>query len=69
MTGTLRLAFVPDAAVGVDDPAIQFETGGRNVTFVIQADTLFARFAGASQDGFVRFQSGTVRARWFSREP
>jgi hypothetical protein len=60
LTGTLRLIFSPDPAVGVDDPAIQFETGGRNLTFVILADTSAARFTGAAQDESVRFQTGTV---------
>jgi hypothetical protein len=44
----------------VDDPAIQFETGGRSLTFVILANTSAARFTSAAQDESVRFQTGTV---------
>jgi len=60
ITGTLRLAFLPDPAVRLDDPAIQFETGGRELAFTIPAAMLAARFTGAAQAGSVRFQTGTV---------
>ena len=33
ITGTLNLAFAPNAANNADDPAIQFSTGGRSVPF------------------------------------
>jgi uncharacterized repeat protein (TIGR01451 family) len=60
LNGTLRLTFSPDPAVGIDDPAIQFETGGRSVSFVIPANSSQARFSSFSQDGPIHFQTGTV---------
>jgi uncharacterized repeat protein (TIGR01451 family) len=60
ITGTLRLKFSPDPAVGVDDPAIQFETGGRDLTFEVQANASEASFTGAAQAGMMRFQTGTI---------
>jgi hypothetical protein len=60
ITGTLRLKFSPDPAVGVEDPAIQFEAGGRDVTFEVQANASEARFTGAAQDTVLRLQTGTV---------
>jgi hypothetical protein len=59
-TGTLTLAFTPDAAIPVDDPAIQFSTGGRTVNFTIPANSQQARFGSSSQSGPIAFQSGTV---------
>ena len=58
ITGTLQVSFSPD--VNVDDPAIQFETGGRSVAFAIPANTVQARFTGAAAEDSIRFQSGTV---------
>jgi hypothetical protein len=60
LSGALRLLFSPDPAVGIDDPAIQFETGGRNVAFVIPANSGQARFSGFVQEGPIQFQTGTV---------
>ena len=60
ITGTLRLTFSPDPTVRIDDPAIQFETGGRGLTFTIPANVSAANFTGAAQAGAVRFQAGTV---------
>jgi uncharacterized repeat protein (TIGR01451 family) len=60
VTGTLRLAFSPDPVVGINDPAIQFATGGRETTFVIPANTLQARFPGPAQSVSIGFQTGTV---------
>ena len=60
LTGTLQLSFVPDPAVGINDPAIQFETGSRSVSFVVPGGSLEAQFTGGSLPGSVRFQSGTV---------
>jgi len=59
-TGTLRLAFSPNAAIPADDPAIQFATGGREVTFTIPANTLQARFGANPEAGPIGFQTGTV---------
>ena len=39
ITGTLTLTFAPTSATGVDDPAVQFATGGRTLTFTIPANT------------------------------
>lgn len=56
VTGTLSLTFVSDAFV--DDPAIQFSTGGRTVNFSIPANTTRAVFSnGANQ---IRFSTGSV---------
>jgi sugar lactone lactonase YvrE len=60
VAGTLKLAFSPNAVVPVDDPAIQFATGGREVTFTIPANTVQARFGDNPQAGPIAFQAGTV---------
>jgi uncharacterized repeat protein (TIGR01451 family) len=60
VSGTLVLGFSSDAINPADDPAIQFETGGRTVTFTIPANTLQARFANRPQPGPIGFQPGTV---------
>ena len=54
------MTFAPDVLTPLDDPAIQFATGGRQVTFVIPANTLEARFGGNVQAAPVGFQTGTV---------
>lgn len=51
--GQIVLNFQPDAAVSRDDPAIQFSTGGRSVSFAIPADA-------TTPSGSVSFQTGTV---------
>jgi uncharacterized repeat protein (TIGR01451 family) len=60
VTGTVTLRFVSEATNPIDDPAIQFASGGRQVTFVIPANTLEARFATNTQSGPLLFQTGTV---------
>jgi hypothetical protein len=60
VAGTLKLSFSPNAVVPVDDPAIQFATGGRDVTFTIPANTVQARFGDSTQTGPIAFQTGTV---------
>lgn len=56
LTGRLTLTFQSDTLV--DDPAIQFATGGRTVVFRVPANSREAVFAqGLTQ---VPFQSGTV---------
>ncbi|MEZ5353293.1 MAG: choice-of-anchor D domain-containing protein [Bryobacteraceae bacterium] len=56
ITGTLTASFMSGSLV--DDPAIQFASGGRTVEFRIPANTTQALFGqGASQ---VQFQTGTV---------
>jgi hypothetical protein len=44
----------------VDDPAIQFASGGRQTTFSIPANTLEAHFDGNTNPGPIGFQAGTV---------
>jgi hypothetical protein len=56
LTGTLSLAFAPNAANNADDPAIQFSTGGRSVSFTIPAGQTQAVFPG----GDVGLQTGTT---------
>ena len=55
INGTLRLTFAADNS-GPDDPAVQFSSGGRTLTFVIPA--------GSTQGGFslptTALQTGTV---------
>jgi hypothetical protein len=60
VAGTLTLTFTSNAAVPGDDPAIQFETGGRRVEFVIPANTLHAIFGRAEGSRPIGFQSGTI---------
>jgi len=60
VAGTLKLSFSPNAVIPVDDPAIQFATGGRDVTFTIPANTVQARFGDSTQAGPIAFQTGTV---------
>ena len=60
VTGTATLTFVSTAVIPVDDPAIQFASGGRAVTFTIPANTTLARFASASDATSIGFQTGTV---------
>jgi hypothetical protein len=60
VTGTLTLAFSSNAAIPADDPAIQFASGGRSVTFTIPANTHGAHFSGNSETGPIGFQAGTV---------
>jgi hypothetical protein len=55
LTGTLTLTFTPDSFV--DDPNIQFASGGRTVSFRIPANTTSAVFGQSSQ---VPFSAGTV---------
>jgi hypothetical protein len=59
VSGTLRLSFSSNAAIPLDDPAIQFSSGGREVPFTIPANTVQARF-GEAGAGAVIFQPGTV---------
>jgi hypothetical protein len=55
LTGTITLTFAP-AAGNVDDPSIQFSTGGRSVTFTIPAGQTTAVFSTAT----VSLGTGTV---------
>jgi hypothetical protein len=55
LTGVLTLSTSSDLA---NDPAVQFSTGGRTVSFVIPANGTAANFAG--QGPQLRLQTGTV---------
>jgi len=63
VAGTVTLTFVPSTLIAVDDPAIQFATGGRSVTFVIPANGTQARFGSATDTTPLGFQTGTVAGR------
>ncbi len=58
LTGTLTLAF--NSEVFSNDPAVQFETGGRTVSFTIPANATRAVFAGIPDKTQIRLQTGTV---------
>ncbi len=60
VSGSLEMGFTSNVAIPVDDPAIQFASGGRQTTFSIPANTLEARFDGNTSAGPIGFQSGTV---------
>lgn len=60
VTGSIALTFASNAVIPVDDPAIQFASGGRTVTFVVPANSTQARFEGQSGPGPLPFQTGTV---------
>jgi hypothetical protein len=52
LTGALALTFAPQAANGVDDPAVQFATGGRASNFTVPA--------GSTTVPPIALQTGTV---------
>jgi Bacterial Ig-like domain (group 3) len=52
LLGTLTLTFAPKSANGVDDPAVQFSTGGRTLNFTVPA--------GTTTTPAVALQTGTV---------
>jgi hypothetical protein len=52
LAGTFTLTFTPAGPNGVDDPAVQFSTGGRTLDFTIPA--------GSTTGPTVSLQSGTV---------
>ena len=56
VTGQVVLTFQPDAAVARDDPAVQFSTGGRTVSFTVPAGATKAVFPSSG----LLFQTGTV---------
>ncbi len=58
LTGKLVVSFASDSFV--DDPAIQFSTGGRTIDFRIPANSTSARFGANGDMNDVKFQSGTV---------
>jgi hypothetical protein len=58
LTGRLTLTFLPDPAVNVDDPAIQFSNGSRSVDFSLPVNNVNAVFSDGSNA--VAVQSGTV---------
>jgi hypothetical protein len=52
LSGALTLTFAPKSANGVDDPAVQFSTGGRTLNFTVPA--------GTTTTPAVALQTGTV---------
>ncbi|HZT32566.1 MAG TPA: choice-of-anchor D domain-containing protein [Bryobacteraceae bacterium] len=56
LTGTLTLTFTPEAFA--NDPAVQFASGGRTVTFTIPAGSTQAVFPNNATQ--IRVQTGTV---------
>lgn len=60
ITGTLNLAFAPNAANNADDPAIQFSTGGRSVPFTIPAGQTQAVFRVADLGVQTGTTAGTI---------
>jgi len=56
LSGQLQLAFTPDPSSPVDDPAVQFNTGGRSVSFQIDAGQTAAVFPQPQ----LMLQTGTV---------
>jgi uncharacterized repeat protein (TIGR01451 family) len=60
VTGSITLTFDSNAVIPVDDPAIQFASGGRTAVFTIPANAAAARFGSDSPEGPLAFQTGTV---------
>ena len=54
ITGQVTLAFQPSSSNPMDDPAIQFSTGGRTASFTIPARATAAIFAASA----IAFQTG-----------
>jgi uncharacterized repeat protein (TIGR01451 family) len=60
VTGTLTLKFSSAGSPAIEDQAIAFASGGREVSFTIPANTLVARFGNATSAGAIAFQTGTT---------
>jgi hypothetical protein len=56
VTGRLNLTFAPGGQNPVDDPAVQFSTGGRSATFTVPANATHATFTAAQ----LALQTGSV---------
>jgi hypothetical protein len=56
VSGSMTLTFIPNALANADDPAVQFSTGGRSVTFNFPANSTNATFPADP----LRILSGTV---------
>ena len=56
ITGTVSLSFKPSGSNGVDDPSVQFSSGGRSATFTIPANATQATFGGSQ----LAIQAGSV---------
>ena len=59
LTAVFTLTFAGSGTPSVDDPAVQFSTGGRTLTFVVPANSTTVPP--------IQLQSGTERARSRSR--
>ena len=58
--GAVSMTFNSTAIIPLDDPAIQFATGGRSANYTIPAGTKTAVFDSQSEAGPLAFQTGTV---------
>ncbi|HMC62991.1 MAG TPA: Ig domain-containing protein, partial [Candidatus Solibacter sp.] len=56
LTGQIVMTFTPDAEVPIDDPSVQFATGGRTLNFTIPAGNTTALFSTSQ----MALQTGTV---------
>ena len=56
VSGQITISLQPDAAAPKDDPAVQFSTGGRVVSFTFPPNTTHAQFPAKP----MAFQTGTV---------
>jgi large repetitive protein len=54
--GEVNLSFTPNAVAQADDPAVQFSSGGRRITFTIPANSTQPLFSGSG----LNVQTGTV---------
>jgi large repetitive protein len=60
MTGQLSVSFAPGGPNPMDDPAVQFSTGGRTASFTIPANTTHAVFSSSSFAVQVGSVTGTL---------
>ena len=56
LTGQIVMTFTADGPAGIDDPAVQFASGGRTVNFTIPAGSTAGVFSNAQ----MALQTGTV---------
>ena len=56
LTGQIVMTFTADPSVAIDDPTVQFSTGGRTVSFTVSAGSR----SGVFSTGQMALQTGTV---------
>jgi len=61
VSGSMTLTFVPNALANADDPAVQFSTGGRSVTFNFPANATNATFPADPLRILTGTVAGTIR--------